>query len=108
MMQQITTAVNRLLIVSGLVAVAYVGESGADGGFIRDLWNAAKTASPFAAMFAVMAWLKADQERLRSQRELYERTIMFVEASNKQSAALETMVASQKQVMSILTKERKR
>lgn len=94
---------NRLLVVGGVVGIAYLGESGHDGGFIKDVWNAAKTASPFAAMFAVMAWLKADQERKDAQTQLYERTISFVEAANKQSAAVESMVTSIKKISELIS-----
>lgn len=75
-----------------IALVAYVGETGKDGGFIKDLWNAAKTASPFAAMFAVMAWLRADAERRKAQEQCQERTISFVESTNQHSTALEKMV----------------
>jgi hypothetical protein len=75
-----------------VVVVAYIGETGVDGGFIKDVWAAAKTASPFAAMFATLAWLKSDRERQRAQDQCQERTISFVESTNQHSAALEKMV----------------
>ena len=75
-----------------VLVVAYVGETGVDGGFVKDIWAAAKTASPFAAMFAVMAWLSERQERRRAQEQCQERTISFVESTNQHSTALEKMV----------------
>ena len=99
MQKNFTILVKQVTLVVLLVLVAYLGESGKDGGFIKDLWNAAKTASPFAAMFAVLAWLDERRERREAQQQCYDRTISFVEATNKQSTAMETMVDGIKQVL---------
>lgn len=50
--------------------VGYIGERGSDGGFIKDVWTAAKTASPFAAMFAILAWLDEKRERRQAQEQI--------------------------------------
>ena len=87
----------------GTVAdLAYLGETGKDGGVFKDLWGAAKTASPFAAMFAVMAWLWERRDRIRAQLELMNRTISYVESMNEQSRAREKMVEAIKQLSSLL------
>lgn len=70
---------------SALLAVAvigYMGEHGTDGGFIKDIWTAAKTASPLAAMFTTLAWLDERRERREAQRQCNERTIEFVKSTN--------------------------
>jgi hypothetical protein len=85
-----------------LVLMAYIGETGRDGGFIKDVWAAAKTASPFAAMFAILAWLSERQDRRASQVELLERTIYFVEATNEQSASIERMTDAIRQVSNVI------
>lgn len=85
-----------------ILVVAYVGETGKDGGFIKDIWAAAKTASPFAAMFAVMAWLSERQERRKAQDQCQERTISFVESTNQHSTALEKMVEAVKTISGTL------
>lgn len=68
-----------------LAALAWLGESGHDGGFIKDLWMAAKTASPFAAMFAVIVWMGERRERIEAQKQLNARTIDFVNSVNETS-----------------------
>lgn len=97
----------KVLAVVGLAALAYVGESGKDGGFIKDLWNAAKTASPFAAMFAVMAWLSERQERREAQEQCQDRTISFVESTNQQSSALEKVTEAVRQIGNALMRPRR-
>ena len=87
-----------------LVLIAYIGETGRDGGFIKDIWSAAKTASPFAAMFAVLAWLSERQDRRAAQVELLERTVGFVEATNEQSGSIERMVEAIKQISAVISK----
>jgi hypothetical protein len=89
--------------MAALAAVAYIGESGKDGGFIKDIWAAAKTASPFAAMFSVMMFLRADAAARRAQEELLERTISFVNAANQQSSALEKLTGTIKEIGGAIT-----
>jgi hypothetical protein len=68
---------------AGVVAVVmYLGESSRDGGFIKDIWAAAKTASPMAAMFAILAWLDERRERRHVQEQLNERTVDFIQSAN--------------------------
>lgn len=99
---RIVTAVKSVGAMLFVVAVAYVGETGQDGGFIKDVWAAAKTASPFAAMFATLAWLSERQERRKAQEQCQERTISFVESTNQHSTALEKMVEAVRQISSTI------
>lgn len=76
---------------AALGLLAWLGESGRDGGFIKDLWLAAKTASPFAAMFAVIVWMGERKERIEAQRQCNERTIDFTNAINASNAAWQAL-----------------
>ena len=75
-----------LLVVA---AIGYIGEHGSDGGFIKDIWTAAKTASPMAAMFAILAWLDEKRERRESQKQCNDRTLDFVNTINDVSGRFE-------------------
>ena len=72
----------------GLGLVAYLGERGGDGGFIKDMWAQAKIASPFAAMLALFAWLAEREERREAQRQCNERTIDFIQSTNLQTNSI--------------------
>jgi hypothetical protein len=74
-----------------IAALAYVGEKGTDGGFIKDVWTAAKTASPFAAMLCLMLLLDERKERREAQRQCAERTIDFIKTVNVGNRALDKM-----------------
>lgn len=87
-MDRIADVIKKALALLAVAAVAYTAETGGDGGFIKDVWTAAKTASPFAAMFAVLAWLDEKRERREAQRQCNERTIDFIEATNAVTTAL--------------------
>lgn len=104
---RLITMLRSVAAMTAVVAVAYVGETGADGGFIKDVWAAAKTASPFAAMFATLAWLKADRERQKAQEQCQDRTISFVESTNQHSAALEKMVEAVRHISYTIVKLKK-
>jgi hypothetical protein len=95
---RLTDFLTKIAAVGGLTLIAYFAETGRDGGFIKDIWDAAKVASPFAAMFATFAWLSERGERRDAQRQCNDRTISFVEATNTQSGAIENMVAAVKQL----------
>lgn len=99
---KVATAVRSVGAMLFVVGIAYVGETGADGGFIKDIWAAAKTASPFAAMFATLAWLSEREERRKAQEQCQERTISFVESTNQHSTALEKMVEAVRQISSTI------
>lgn len=77
-----------LLVVAIL---AYLGERGADGGLMQDVWNAAKTASPFAAMLCLMLMLDERRERRSAQTQCADRTIDFINATNEANQALSKM-----------------
>lgn len=81
-MDRLVELVKKALPMIAVAVVGYLGETGNDGGFIRDIWNAAKTASPFAAMFAIMVWLDERRERREAQRQCNERTIDFIQSTN--------------------------
>lgn len=76
-----------------VVVLGYAGEKGVDGGFIKDVWMAAKTASPFAAMLAIMAWLDEKRERREAQKQCNERTMDFVKTVNGMSVTFERALA---------------
>lgn len=102
------TTVRSVGAMAFIVLVAYVGETGKDGGFVKDLWAAAKTASPFAAMFATLAWLSERTERRKAQDQCQERTISFVESTNQHSTALEKMVEAVKQISGTINISKRR
>ena len=79
---------NLSLLIS-LAAIAYFGEHGGDGGFIKDIWAQAKMASPFAAMFAILAWLDERRERREANKNCNERTVDFIRSTNLQTGAAE-------------------
>lgn len=97
-----------LSVAVGFVGVAYLGQTGKDGGFIMDLWNAAKTASPFAAMFAILFFLDERRERREAQRQCNERTISFVESTNTQSTTLENIIEAINQLRATLSRRRRK
>ena len=89
--------------VALLAAATYLGETGKDGGLIRDVWAAAKTAGTFGCLFATLAWLNEKRASQKAQEELLERTISFVESSNAQSRALEKIVEAVKHIGDVIT-----
>jgi len=95
-------------VVAGFVGIAYLGQTGKDGGFIRDLWDAAKTASPFAAMFAILFFLDERRERREAQRQCNERTMSFVESTNEQASNLEKLIEAINQLRTTLARRRRR
>lgn len=72
--------------------VGYAAEKGADGGFIQDIWTAAKQASPFAAMCAVWAWLDERRERREAQRQCADRTVDFINTTNESTKTIERAI----------------
>lgn len=72
-----------------LAGLAYVGERGQDGGFIKDVWAAAKVASPFTAMIALILLFDERKERRQAQKDCNERTIDFIKSTNASSEAFE-------------------
>lgn len=95
---RLVSLLNKLLAGAALAAMAYFGERGDDGGFIKDVWAAAKTASPFAAMFAIMAWLDERRERREAQRQCNERTVDFIQSTNSQFNSLGSIHEAIKQL----------
>lgn len=93
-LSRLGVVIQRLATAGLLAALAYFGEKGDDGGFIKDVWLAAKTASPFAAMLALFLLLDERAERRSAQKQCNERTIDFVQSTNSTSAALSQMALS--------------
>jgi hypothetical protein len=81
-MDRLLELIKKGIPILGIAAIGYMGEHGTDGGFIKDIWTAAKTASPLAAMFAILAWLDERRERREAQKQCNDRTIEFVKATN--------------------------
>lgn len=81
-MSWLVDIIKKGLPIAAVAVIGYLGETGKDGGFIKDVWAGAKTASPFAAMFAVLAWLSERRERQEAQRQCNERTVDFINSTN--------------------------
>ncbi len=88
-----------MAIIAGL---AYIGEKGNDGGFIKDIWAAAKTASPFAAMFAVLVWGDERRERREAQRQCNDRTIDYIHSTNMQATAAEKLTGVVREMSNVM------
>ena len=103
---EIAKAIATWLRNAGLLAtfgvVAYVGESGIDGGFLKDLWAAAKTAGTFGCLFATLAWIDEKADRKRAEQQLFDRTIGFTESTNRQATANENGVDALKEMATAL------
>lgn len=85
----------------GLIGgLAYLGEKDVDGGFIKDIWNSAKTASPFAAMLALFLLFDQIKERREAQRQCNERTIDYIRSTNLQTTAADKVAGSLSQLAS--------
>lgn len=102
-MDKLYDLLKKVTAVGGLAAVMYLGETGKDGGFIKDVWAAAKTAGTFGCLFATLAWLNERQASKKAQEELLERTISFVESANAGARSLEKMVDAVKQIGDAIT-----
>lgn len=84
---KLADTVKKLAAVGAVVGVGYIGESGQDGGFIKDVWAALKTASPPVAMVMFILFLDERRERRECQRQLNERTVDFIQSTNAADAA---------------------
>lgn len=84
-MERLADWIKRAPLFVGLAAFAWLSETGNDGGFVKDIWTAAKTASPLAAMVALYLLYDERRERRESQRQCNERTIDFVQSTNLQA-----------------------
>lgn len=94
--------IKRSFWISALAAVAYLGENGHDGGFVRDIWAGAKTASPFAAMLALFLLFDERRERREAQRQCNDRTIDFIRSTNLQTASSDKAADGARQTVEIL------
>ena len=100
-MSWLTDVSKKGLPILGIAAIGYAGEHGSDGGFLQDIWMAAKTASPLAAMFTTLAWLDERRERREAQKQCNDRTIEFVKTTN-------TAIGTFDKTLAKLTTERRR
>lgn len=82
---------------AALAFVGWIGETGADGGFIKDIWSGLKTASPTLAMIIFVLLMDERRERREAQRQTNERTIDFVNATNSATTALNQMATNFKE-----------
>ena len=92
-MERLIGLVQKLGTLLAVAVVSYFAEQGSDGGFIKDVWNAAKTASPFAAMFAILMFFDERRERREAQRQCNERTIDFIKATSAAAQVFERALA---------------
>ena len=84
-MEKLADWIKRAPLFIGLAAFAWLSETGNDGGFVKDIWMAAKTASPLAAMVALYLLYDERRERREAQRQCNDRTIDFVQSTNLQA-----------------------
>ena len=80
--ERVADTIKKLVAVGVVVVIGYLGESGQDGGFIKDIWAALKTASPPVAMVMFILFLDERRERRDCQKQLNGRTIDFIHSTN--------------------------
>lgn len=81
----------KVIPVATLVALGWLGETGHDGGFIKDIWLSLKTASPPVAMILFVLLIDERRDRREAQKQTNERTIDFVQSTNGMSNAVSRM-----------------
>lgn len=84
--------------MAALGLVGWLADTGTDGGFIKDIWTALKTASPPVAMVLFVLFLDERRERREAQRQTNERTIDFINSTNSATNALQGMALSMKEL----------
>jgi hypothetical protein len=93
-LQWLLQKVSQWLWLGVVGALAYFGEHEKDGGFIKDLWEQAKIASPFAAMLALFLFMDERRERREAQQECQNRTIDYIQSTNLAHSALEKIASA--------------
>jgi hypothetical protein len=78
--------VKHLTFLGALGVIGYLGEKGGDGGFIKDIWAALKTASPPVAMVLFVLFWDERRERRDAQKQCNDRTVDFIQSTNLQTA----------------------
>lgn len=73
--------------VGALGVIGYFGETGADGGFVKDIWAALKTASPPVAMVLFVLFWDERRERRDAQTRYNERTVDYIQSTNLQAGS---------------------
>ena len=95
--QRVLAYIHKVSWMAILAVIAWLAKSGNDGGFLKDIWEQAKVASPFAAMLALLLYFDERRERREAQRQCNTRTIEFIEANNAAHAALDKMASATQQ-----------
>lgn len=74
-----------ITFVAALGTIGYLGERGGDGGFIKDIWSALKTASPPVAMVLFVLFWDERRERRDAQKQCNDRTVDYIQSTNLQT-----------------------
>ena len=90
-LQWILVGLNKIAWLIAIAAVSWLGEHEKQGGFIKDLWEQAKVASPFAAMLMMFLFFDERRERREAQKQCQDRTIEFIDSNNIAHNALDKM-----------------
>lgn len=92
-LQRLLSFAHRFSWLAGIGAFMYFGEHGGDGGFVKELWEQAKVASPFAACLSLFLLFDQVRERREAQRQCQDRTIDFIIAHNTANIAVEKLIS---------------
>ncbi len=87
--ERIADLLKKATAIGVVLGIGYIGEKGSDGGFIKDVWAALKTASPPVAMVMFILFLDERRERRDCQKQLNERTVDFIQATNMANSSFE-------------------
>lgn len=84
-------------VVAPVVAIAIIGaigETGKDGGFIKDIWAVLKTASPPVAMVMFWLFIRESAKRDFADKQCNERTIDFIKSTNAATSTFDRALNS--------------
>lgn len=82
MMRSVGTLITRASWALIALLIGWLGESGHDGGFIKDIWGSLKVASPPVAMILFFLLLDERRERREAQQHCSDRTMDFTRSTN--------------------------
>lgn len=91
-MDRLADFIRKAAAVIAVFVVGYLGESGNDGGFIKDVWASLKTASPPVSMVLFILYIDERRERREAQRQCNERTIDFNNTMNKVAVGYDALM----------------
>jgi hypothetical protein len=100
-LSKIGSLIQKVGWLGGLGVIIYLGEHTGNA-FINDVWTAAKTASPLAAMFAILVWADERRERREAQKQCNERTVDFIQATNLQALASDKMGSGVRELSGVI------